>query len=55
MKWSGGKTDRLKIFDGRRYKYKGFKRGVAMEGDSSPVMNICGRDFCDCRWDLTRD
>ena len=30
----------LNILEGRRYQYKGFKKGVALEGNSSPVMNI---------------
>ena len=46
----------LNIIDGRRYQYKGFKKGVALEGETrSPVMNIYGRAFCVCRWVLTRD
>ena len=35
MKWRENGTDELKILEGRRYMYKGVKRGVAIEGNFS--------------------
>ena len=45
----------LNILDGRRYQYKGFKKGVALEGDSFASYEYLWTDFCVCRWVLTRD
>ena len=35
MDWRGSGNGDLKILDGRRYMYKGVKRGVALEGNFS--------------------
>jgi len=35
MDWRDNGNVELKILDGRRYMYKGFKRGVALEGNFS--------------------
>ena len=35
MKWRENGSDELKILEGRRYMYKGVKRGVAIEGNFS--------------------
>jgi len=39
MAWRGEENDNLKILENRRYAYKGFKRGVAIEG------NFCAYEF----------
>ena len=46
MDWRGNGT--LNILVGRRYQYKGFKKGVAIEGNFSAYEYIL-RDSLDCR------
>ena len=53
MDWRENGNGELKILDGRRYMYKGVKRGVAIEGNFS-AMNSSWRDSFGSRWDLTR-